>query len=53
MNEQVREQLRTLRLPGFLQAMDEQQESPRYADLSFEERLGFLVQKECSRRDTL
>jgi DNA replication protein DnaC len=33
--------------------MEEQQESPRYADLSFEERLGFLVQKECSRRETL
>lgn len=53
MNEQVREQLRMLRLPGFLQAMEEQQASTRYADLSFEERLTFLVQKEFSRRDNL
>jgi DNA replication protein DnaC len=53
MNEQVREQLRMLRLPGFLQGMEEQQESTRYADLSFEERLTFLVDKECSRRDNL
>lgn len=53
MNEQVREQLRVLKLPGFLQAMEEQQGSPHYADLSFEERLTFLIQKECTRRENL
>lgn len=52
MNEQVREQLRTLRLPGFIQALEEQQGSAHYADLSFEERLAFLVHKEYLRRDT-
>ena len=50
MNEQTREQLRTLRLPGFIQALDEQQESRHYTDLPFEERLLLLVQKECLRR---
>ena len=53
MNEQVRDQLRILKLPGFLQAIEEQQGSTHYADLSFEDRLTFLVQKECSRRDNL
>lgn len=51
MNEQVREQLHTLRLPGFIQALQEQQGNTRYADLSFEERLTFLIQRECLRRD--
>ena len=53
MKEQTIEQLRTLRLPGFIQALLEQQEQKMYADLSFEERLAFLVQKECLRRDNL
>ena len=51
MNEETREQLRSLRLPGFIQALEEQQGSSQYADLSFEERLSFLIQKECLRRD--
>ena len=51
MNEQVREHLRMLRLPGFIQALDEQLGNTRYQDLSFEERLTFLVQKEFQRRD--
>lgn len=51
MNEQIREHLRILRLPGFIQALDEQQGSATYADLTFEERLTFLVQKEFLRRD--
>jgi len=45
------EQLRSLRLGGFIQALLEQQESTHYHDLPFEDRLGFLVQKECLRRD--
>lgn len=51
MNEQIREQMRSLRLPGMIQALQEQNENPRYSDLPFEERLAFLLQKECLRRD--
>jgi len=51
MNEQMLEQLRSLRLGGFVQALLEQQESTHYHDMPFEDRLGFLVQKECLRRD--
>ncbi len=51
MNEQLCDQLRTLRLAGFIQGLQEQQENARYRELSFEERLGFLLQKECLRRD--
>lgn len=51
MNEQIREQLHTLRLPGFIQALEEQLGSAHYTELTFEERLTFLVQKEFSRRD--
>jgi len=51
MNEQIREQLRSLRLPGFIQAWEEQHGNARYTDLTFEERLTFLVQKETLRRD--
>lgn len=41
-----------LRLPAFVSALREQKESPRYVDLSFEERLLFLVQEESARRQT-
>jgi len=51
MNEQLCEQLRMLRLSGFIQALREQHENVQYRELPFEERLGFLVQHECLRRD--
>lgn len=52
MNEQLCEQLRNLHLVGFIHAIQEQSESlQHYQELTFEERLGFLVQKECMRRD--
>lgn len=51
MNQQLTEQLRSLRLVGFIQGLQEQQESASYRDLPFEERLAFLAQKECLRRD--
>lgn len=51
MKEQTREQLRCLRLPGFVQAFEEQQSSSRYDELPFEDRLGFLIQAECMRRE--
>jgi DNA replication protein DnaC len=40
------DQIRTLRLSGFLQAFNEQRESLQYQDLSFEQRLQFLVDRE-------
>lgn len=51
MNEQLREQLRLLRLPGFIEALDEQLRNNSYGDLSFEERMTFMVERECLRRD--
>ncbi len=44
------EKLSQLRLGGFRQALDEQLENPQYAELSFEERLGLLVDIEITRR---
>jgi len=45
------DKLRTLRLPGLRAGLEEQLRDPRYADLSFEERLGLLIDIECARRD--
>ena len=45
------ENLTRLRLPGFREGLKEQWENPHYAELSFEERLGMLVDRECTRRD--
>jgi len=45
------ENLTRLRLPGFREGLKEQWENPHYAELSFEERLGMLVDLECTRRD--
>ena len=44
------EKLSQLRLSGFRQALEEQLENPQYAELSFEERLGLLVDIELTRR---
>ena len=45
------DQLSILRLSAFRQALEEQLANPRYAELSFEERLGLLVDHECTHRD--
>jgi DNA replication protein DnaC len=45
------EKLTQLRLPAFRAALEEQLHSPHYADLSFEDRLGLLVDCECTYRD--
>jgi len=45
------ENLTRLRLPGFREGLKEQWGNPHYAELSFEERLGMLVDLECTRRD--
>lgn len=51
MNENVMiEQLRELRLSGFLDSINEQRTSSRYAELPFEERLLLLLDRECLRR---
>jgi DNA replication protein DnaC len=44
------DKLTELGLPGFRTALEEQGRHPHYADLTFEERLGLLVDLECTRR---
>jgi len=44
------EKLSALKLSGFRSALEEQYENPHYAELSFEERLGLLVDIETTRR---
>ncbi len=44
------EKLSQLRLAAFRQALEEQLQNPQYAELSFEERLGLLVDIELTRR---
>jgi len=51
MRQQTIERLHQLRLPGFVEGLVEQEQSKHYADLPFEERLGFLAEKEHSRRE--
>ena len=43
--EQTRNQLRSLKLTGFLEALDQQMEQPHTHELAFEQRLGFLVER--------
>ena len=45
------DKLALLRLPAFRAALEEQLHNPQYADLSFEDRLGLLVDRECLHRD--
>ena len=44
------DQLLELRLPAFRQALREQEENPKYNELSFQERLALLVEHECTQR---
>jgi DNA replication protein DnaC len=50
MKQETIEKIKSLHLAGFIHALKEQQESATYADMSFEERLSFLVDSECLRR---
>lgn len=50
-NETI-EKLKTMRLPGFVEALEEQYESSTFEEMSFEERLGLLVDREQSKRKT-
>lgn len=49
--EQTKDQLRTLKLTGFLEALEQQLEQPQTHELGFEQRLGFLVEREVLYRD--
>ncbi|MFQ5380749.1 MAG: ATP-binding protein, partial [Dehalococcoidia bacterium] len=51
LNQPLMDKLRELRLSGFRAALEEQTTSTQYAALSFEERLGMLVDRECERRE--
>lgn len=44
------DKLSALGWTGFRRALEEQQRQPHYADLPFEDRLGLLVDGECTRR---
>ena len=44
------DQLHVLRLSAFREALREQQASPQYTDLPFEDRLALLVDAECNQR---
>ncbi len=44
------DKLLRLRLPAFREGLREQQANPKFAELSFEERLALLVDQECIRR---
>jgi DNA replication protein DnaC len=46
------EKLQSLRLTGMLKALEEQQRMPAIHDLGFEERLGLLIDRELSERDS-
>lgn len=44
------DKLLKLRLPAFREGLREQQNDPKYLELTFEERLALLVDQECTRR---
>lgn len=50
LNQPLLDRLTALRLQGFRDALEEQQQSAQYAELSFEDRLGLLVDLEFTRR---
>lgn len=49
--QQTRDRLQSLKLVGMLDALDQQLEQPDTHDLSFEERLAFLVEREAIHRE--
>jgi DNA replication protein DnaC len=48
--QQTLEQLKQLRLTGFIEALAEQRKKPLYQELSFDERFALLVERECLRQ---
>jgi DNA replication protein DnaC len=51
LNQPLLDKLAQLRLSAFRAAFEEQLHNPQYADLSFEDRLGLLIDHECAHRD--
>ena len=51
LNHPTLEKLQSLKLAGMLKALDEQMQMPECEALSFEERLGLLVDREITERD--
>jgi len=51
LTEQTMEKLKSLRLDVFAAAWAEQQKNPDHVSLSFDERLGLLVDAECLQRE--
>jgi DNA replication protein DnaC len=51
--QQTLEQLQDLKLNGFVEAWQEQRSQPTYHNLSFDERLALLVEREFLRRQQL
>ena len=51
LNHPTLEKLQTLRLPGMLKALNEQQQIPEIDSLGFEERLGLLIDREVTERE--
>ncbi|NNF17337.1 MAG: ATP-binding protein [Gammaproteobacteria bacterium] len=50
-HSQLIQQLRTLRVPGMVEALEQQMEQPgTHADLSFEQRLGLMIDRETTYR---
>jgi len=49
--ENLLDQIRTLKMSGMLEAFHEQLSQPKHADLSFEERLGLLLDREILTRE--
>src|SRR5665647_2848292 len=49
-SQTLMDKLLQLRLPAFLDGLQEQISNPQYAELSFEDRLLLLVELECNRR---
>jgi hypothetical protein len=53
LSDTITDKLISFKLRGFLEGYREQQESPQYRDLSFEERFAMLVDRERLRRQNL
>jgi DNA replication protein DnaC len=49
--QEIKDKLVALRLSGMKEALEEQALNTAYAELTFEERLGMLLEGECLRRD--
>jgi len=52
LNQPIMDKLATLKLGGMQEGLREQRESPHYNKLSFEERFGFLLDREWDERQT-